>query len=283
MKKIILCALALCVGIGTFAQAQLQTRKYRISDFHEKTLQVVLTGNTLLDAAIKTECHNLWHISPWEVCSQKQFEERKGSADYYFMAVVDAAFKQDVEPGIKMLSVYKGGEGKTGVGDMFKVISIPLCSAGASDGDEMMALPALLTILQDEIEAYIKGPRRPSQIVRAKKHSASQWDGRVCIDEGDLAFEVNNSMKAIYKEDKIDIVEQGVSAKNISTNKVNSLAGYLVAPDAPGHGNVCYVMVVDCFRSELLYIARHSLSKGQAAGFTRQDIEIFCSRMGTNK
>ena len=51
MKRFLTLLAALIIPLAALAQAQITTKKIKISDFPEKTTKVVLTGNALYDAA----------------------------------------------------------------------------------------------------------------------------------------------------------------------------------------------------------------------------------------
>ena len=51
------------------AQAQINTKKVKISDFTEKITKVVLTGNDFYDSILKDEVKTHWRVSPYEFCT----------------------------------------------------------------------------------------------------------------------------------------------------------------------------------------------------------------------
>ena len=84
MKKFTVLALALLMPLLVCAQAQIDTKKMKISDFTQKITKVVLTGNLFHDATMKSEVTAKWNISPCEFCSLKEFEELKSDDDLPF-------------------------------------------------------------------------------------------------------------------------------------------------------------------------------------------------------
>ena len=80
------------------AQAQITTKKVKISDFTQKVTKVVLSGNELIDIALQDEVTARWRISPYEFCTLEEFDRIKTNGDYYFLLVTRDRFKKDSSP-----------------------------------------------------------------------------------------------------------------------------------------------------------------------------------------
>ena len=93
MRKIIIILSLLCVSVAAFAQAQITTKKEKLSDFTMKTTKIVLTGNEFLDQSIREAARNSWTISPYEVCSAEEFNSLMKDPKYYFLVVVQMGGK----------------------------------------------------------------------------------------------------------------------------------------------------------------------------------------------
>ena len=117
------------------AQAQITTKKIKISDFPEKTTKVVLTGNALYDAVLKEEIATRWRIAPYEFCTLQEFNELKGKNNYYFLVTTKGQFKTESEPGLQFLTLVKGGEeAENGINEMLEIVSLPIASAENPSG-----------------------------------------------------------------------------------------------------------------------------------------------------
>ena len=99
---------ALTITTSAFAQAQITTKKEKVSDFTLKTMKVVLSGNEFIDQAVREAMNNTWSLSPFEFCTHEEFDNLKTSEDYYFMVPVKAKYKRESAPGVMMLCVVKG-------------------------------------------------------------------------------------------------------------------------------------------------------------------------------
>ena len=58
MKKIIILAISLIMPLALAGQAQIDTKKVKISDFTQKVTKIVLNGNGFYDTALKDEVHD---------------------------------------------------------------------------------------------------------------------------------------------------------------------------------------------------------------------------------
>ena len=85
MKKFLTLLAAAILPLAVFAQAQIDTKKVKISDFPQKITKIVLTGNSLYDAILKDEVASRWRVSPYEFCTLNEFNEFKNKEDYYFL------------------------------------------------------------------------------------------------------------------------------------------------------------------------------------------------------
>ena len=175
----------LLLTTDALGQAQITTRREKLKDFTSKTTKVVLTGDEFLDEAVKESVAATWTVSPYEFCSNEEFQNLKGNADFYFLMVVKGQFRRESEPGIDMLTLVKGGEGADkSINDMFEVVSFPLRSTEDPSGREFVLLPAFLKIIQEhttsltdtEMKAYSNIGAKDSE---SKEYSSGQRISRL--------------------------------------------------------------------------------------------------------
>ena len=125
MKRIVIIVLALTVGLSAMGQGQVTTKKYRLADFSDKVTKIVLSGNSLLDGALRQEILNVWTISAFEFCTVDEFHALKTQDLYYFLIAAESRFKGEETPGILFLTLVKGGpEAGEGIAAMPEVISL---------------------------------------------------------------------------------------------------------------------------------------------------------------
>ena len=150
MRKIITLLLALSIGLPLFAQGQVSTRKHRLADFTDKMTLVVLTGDEVLNAALRQEVPYIWTSSTFEFCTLEKFEKVKTQDKYYFLIPVESQFKGEEEPGIRFLTLVKGGEeARQGIKAMFEVISLPVAAAMGTSERDLIYLGGIVQAIQD--------------------------------------------------------------------------------------------------------------------------------------
>lgn len=257
------------------AQAQIVTKDAKIEDFQEKTTKIVLTGNEFFDSALSEEIRTRWNISPYEFCTLEDFNSLKGSSDYYFLMCVKSRFKKEPEPGIQMLTLIKGGEkADKGLGKMLELVSIPLCSAKYPSGREMIFLPALIDIMQEQVIHVLSSSISAySSLSEASGNMFDARDMSIVFSEDDLSDEVSEEMLSQYFHDGVFLSDESGADDIMLGNMENTLVSYTVAPFEPTAGSsFCYKMLIDAGTHELYYFKKHRITKKAGAGFLPEDL-----------
>ena len=109
---------ALLLGVlPVFAGGEFETKKYKISDFRHRTTYVVLSGNAIVDAVLRSEFQRVWTLSPYEFSTIEDFNVSKKNPESYFLLLVDSRFRNERhDNGIMDLSLFKGDPAATGEG-----------------------------------------------------------------------------------------------------------------------------------------------------------------------
>lgn len=269
MKKILLFFAFAIMTASAFAQAQIDTKKVKISDFTQKVTKVVLTGSALYDGVLQDEVAARWRISPYEYCTLDEFNSLKGSDKYYFLITTKGQFKKEAEPSLQFLTLVKGGRNASkGIDEMLEIVSMPISSADDPSGRELVFLPVFLTIIQEytldsmdrDYSAYLGLSNYTSNISKASEKN-------IVFSENDIAPNVEMGDCASF------IVTDEDSADEMIMNNVqNTLVSYVVAPAEPVNGSFCYKMLIDAQTYELYYYRKHRISAKSGAGFLPYDI-----------
>lgn len=275
MKRILLLMIMTAMPLIMSAQAQIVTKDAKIEDFQEKTTKIVLTGNEFFDSALSEEIRTRWNISPYEFCTLEDFNSLKGSSDYYFLICVKSRFKKEPEPGIQMLTLIKGGEkADKGLGKMLELVSIPLCSAKYPSGREMIFLPALIDIMQEQVIHVLSSSISAySSLSEASGNMFDARDMSIVFSEDDLSDEVSEEMLSQYFHDGVFLSDESGADDIMLGNMENTLVSYTVAPFEPTAGSsFCYKMLIDAGTHELYYFKKHRITKKAGAGFLPEDL-----------
>lgn len=274
MKRIIVATAALLLSLVTWGQAQIDTKKVKISDFTQKITKVVLTGNMFYDCSLKSEIAAKWHVSPFEFCSMQEYEALKGDDNYYFLLTVQGQFRKESEPGLTFLSLVKGGKNAAeGIDEMLEIVSFPLASAEDPSGREYVFLPALLDIIQNyaldsmenDINAYTGLPNYTMNITKS-------GDMTIVFSEKDLSGDVTPQVRNQCFDEKVLVLEEEEADEYMSPDKSSTLVSYVVAPTSGKAGSYCYKMLIEPQTNTLYYFRKHKITKKAGPGFLAEDI-----------
>lgn len=274
MKRIIVATAALLLSLVTWGQAQIDTKKVKISDFTQKITKVVLTGNMFYDGSLKSEIAAKWHVSPFEFCTMQEYEALKGDDNYYFLLTVQGQFRKESEPGLTFLSLVKGGKNASeGIDEMLEIVSFPLASAEDPSGREYVFLPAVLDIIQNyaldsmenDINAYTGLPNYTMNITKS-------GDMTIVFSEKDLSGEVTPQVRNQCFDEKVLVLEEEEADEYMSPDKSSTLVSYVVAPTSGKAGSYCYKMLIEPQTNTLYYFRKHKITKKAGPGFLAEDI-----------
>lgn len=274
MKKFLILLVAIILPLTTFAQAQITTKKIKISDFTQKTTKVVLTGNALFDAVLKEEIAARWRIAPYEFCTLQEFNELKNTDSYYFLISTKGQFKTEDEPGLQFLTLVKGGTGtQEGLDHMLEIVSLPVASAEDPSGRELTFLPAFLMIIQQyaqdsidhDINAYVG-------LSNYSKNLAATASMDIVIAEEDLDSKMSQEAKEKYFTNGVKISDQETTDQMLSATAPNTVISYVAAPTNSKEGFYCYKMLIDTQTYRLCFFRKHRISPRYGAGFTDYDL-----------
>lgn len=273
MKRLLIILTGILIPMLASAQAQIETKKVKISDFTQKITKVVLHGNEFYDAILKEEIALRWRISPYEFCTLEEFEELKTNSQYYFLITTLGQFKKETAPGIQFLSLVKGGKGaKKGVGEMLEVASLPYASVEYPSGRELVFLPALLDIIQNhtvksmdsDFDGYVGMSRNTKNMQQAQQM-------KIVFFEDEINKEVDRVMRA--SDERFVMADEDEADQYLIDNAPNTLVSYMVAPTEPVNGSYCYKLLINAETHELYFYRRHKITEKYGVGFLPEDFD----------
>lgn len=274
MKKLIILFATILMPIMAGAQAQITTKKVKIEDFTQKVTKVVLNGNQFYDTSLTDEITARWRISPYEFCTLEEFEDLKGSDQYYFLILAQGQFRKETAPGLQFLSLVKGGKGaEKGIDDMLEVVSLPFASAEYPSGRELIFLPALLDIIQTyTLEAMETDFNAYGGLSNATKNIHKTGKMAIVFSEDDLNSLVSKAVTDRSFDENMLITDEDSADQYMLDNEPNTLVSYVVAPSEPARGSFCYKMLIDSETHKLYYFRKHKITNKAGAGFLPEDI-----------
>lgn len=279
MKRLVILLAAALLPIFASAQAQINTKKVKISDFTQKTTMVVLSGNIFYDSALEDEIVARWKASPYGFCSVQEFEQLKGSEEYYFLLSTKGQFKKETEPGLQFLTLVKGGKkAEEGIAEMLEVVSLPIASAEDPSGRETVFLPVFLDIIQEHaLESMNNDISGYTGLSNYSLNLHKTGDMVIVFSEDDLSSEITDAFKELNFDDEMIIVEEEDADEYLTDDKQNAAISYVAVPTDAKPGSYCYKMLIDNQSHKLYYFKKHKITKKSGAGFLAEDINRIAS------
>lgn len=277
MKRLLVCLASLALLVPLWGQGRVSTRKYIVSDFTDKITQVVLTGNDVMDSALRTEISNNWTASAFEFCTLEKFEQLKSNNQYYFLLPAESRFKGEENPGILFLSLIKGGpDAAKGIDEMTDIISLPLCAAMGGSGRELIYLGAVIKAIQEFTLAAMESEKVAYGRTLWFNENYAKFGKmkQIYLAREDLAESVTDKDLERYLDTDIFLVDESKVDEVFLRGDYNTLVSYTVAPVMPEEGSsYCYNMLFEADTHTLYYIHRHKITKKFGEGFLVEDLK----------
>jgi len=275
MKKFLVLLFSIVLPLAAAGQAQINTKKVKISDLTQKVTKVVLNGNPFYDSALKDEISSRWRVSPYEFCTLEDFEKLKSSDQYYFLMLTEGQFKKEKEPGIQFFTFVKGGsEASKGIEEMLEVVTVPFASAEDPSGRELVYLPALIDIIQDyAVQSMEKDLTSLGGLANYSSNLNKTRNMDIILAEEDLIKEVLETVEESCNSKGVSVTDADTADEYAGDGRTNTLVSYTVAPSDPVPGSFCYKMLIDTNTHQLYYFRKHRISKKVSSGFLPEDIK----------
>ena len=271
MKRPITLLALLCVSATLLAQGKVTTRKHLFADFSDKITKVVMSGNEVLDGALRQEVVDLWTLSPFEFCSMAEYESLKKSDTYYFLLVTAGRAKGEEEPMVRFLTLEKGGADKgDNVALRTEVISLPLCPVEGGSGRELVFLPALVKGVQD-FTAEAMGSEKVAYTGMAWFNGRFDRKGaikRIFLAKEDISASVAQKDLDKYLDEDILLCDEDEADKAYTDKTYNTLVSYTVSA-----GTWSYKLLLEAETDTVFYLRKHKVNARNAAGFLADDLK----------
>ena len=271
MKRLISLAVVLCVSVSVFAQGRVTTRKHLFADFTDKITKVVMSGNEVLDGALRQEVVDLWTVSPFEFCPIAEYESLKKSDNYYFLLVTAGQAKGEEAPMVRFLTLEKGGADKgDNIALRTEVISLPLCPVEGGDGRELVFLPALVKGIQDFTLQAMESEKVAYTGMGWFNGNFDRKGGikRIYMAREDISESVSGKDLARYLDEDILLCDEDEADKAYTDRTYNTLVSYTVSA-----GTWSYKMLFEAETDTLYYIHKHKVNVRNAPGFLTEDLK----------
>ena len=271
MKRLMTLIALLCVSAALFAQGKVTTRKHLFADFSDKITKVVMSGNDVLDGALRQEVVDLWTLSPFEFCSMAEYESLKKSDTYYFLLVTAGRAKGEEEPMVRFLTLEKGGADKgDNIALRTEVISLPLCPVEGGSGRELVFLPALVKGVQDFTAEAMESEKTAYTGMAWFNGNFDRKGGikRIYLAQEDISESVTQKDLDKYLDEDILLCDEDEADKAYTDKTYNALVSYTVSA-----GTWSYKMLLDAGSDTVFYVRKHKVNVRNAPGFLADDLK----------
>lgn len=275
MKRFFLSICLLAVVIPAFSQGRVTTRRYRFADFPDKITKVVMSGDEIIDSAIREDFVENWAISPFEFCTAEDYTALRDKPDFYFFLVTEGKFKGEDQPGIRLLTLEKGGpDDPDSPTPHTEVVSLPLSPTGLVNGRELLFLPALT----DAIRQYMTAAMESEKVAYTNESWFNRRLGdtrtmRIFLAESDLSERVTEAQKRRFLDEDFLLMDEDETDAAYADGTFNTLVSYVVAPQAPVPGaSWCYKMLFSAEDGSLMYLHKHKITPRTGVGFLAEDL-----------
>lgn len=246
--KLFVTAVTLMLAAGlSYGQTKVYTKKMLLADFPTKTTKVVITGDSPLGIAIRGEISSRWRVSPFEFCTEEEYEKLKTGNSHYFIRLVS-------DSGVAFLELTKGG--KPDDPDRLKrpvdVVSIPIAGAGGFTGDEVVYMGAFIDMMQVFLEEAASSDKVGYSGLMGS--NARRLKGKHVVMLDDEVFEA-------YQEARPDV-----------------LIAYCVTPSETDGKRWCYHMLISADTHELYYFKKIRYKGEGDEVFTASEISFLEKR-----
>ena len=267
----------LCWGLTAAGQGRIYTRKARLADFQAKTTKVVLSGDSILDIALREEVRRRWRISPFEFCDPEDFETLRNESSYYFLYL-----SQDAT-GMASLTLLKGGNNDSfrSLDSKLEVVKVPFSPVQISSGRELVYLSAILDIVQVFVEESLTNSA--SNVL-----GLSYYNGNLSKARKKKIYVARDDLdQSIADRDSADRLAPGVFAVDdftadslFTAGAPDALVAFSIAPASPSRGARCYNLIVAADTNDLYYYQSHAYRKPGKRGFSKREIKAISKEHG---
>lgn len=263
LSIVLFLALSFCLTCG--AQGKVYTIKARLADFYSRTTKVVLSDDQMLDMVLEDAVKTRWRVSPYEFCSEEDYDRLKTNSTFYFLRVV----YKDSEPGLVFLSLSKGGKTSRSADfdSAFDIIIIPFDRSDLSSGKLATVLPIFVDVVQTYAEdARVMEGRSLVGLARYNKNLIRNSYSEMLIADSDLDASASLSpgiTRCTRQETETAFVEGR-----------KCLVGIVVCPQYPQSGAKSYQYAVSADTHELFFFRTRPFDSYESVGFTGKDLSI---------
>jgi len=262
-----------------WGQGQVFTKKMRLQGYDTKITKVVLSGEGMMDSALKKAVMSAWEISSFEFCSEAEYQALKTNPSYYFLNY-ELQPEPDSLATLVNLVFHKGGtDNQQTLDAAFMVARLPVAylSDGIVPGRNLNFVQAYIEIIQDYTVTYATlghGSNSQSSFY-LKKHRQNK---KYYFSGLDLSGDISEgTKKKNFGGNTFEVLEDE-KARIYNDRTPNAVVGIAIVPPDKSSRASCYKLMIGADDHQLYFYARHKIKTEQDFGFLPLDISIIARK-----
>lgn len=274
MRKIIFLFLLMSGLVSVSAQGKVT--KKTVDDFFKSKTCVVLSDelvsgyNIEIQDVVKRE----WKITPYEIITWAQFEERKNDPTLSFLLMNQVRFESDKTAAkYNFCSLVMGGEVRL-FSDMPDLCPIPLAYSSVEEDSYLFKLNTFIIFMQQHLEMLKEHPDRiSSNLFKYYSKNMGEIKGKtLCLLKEELTGEVNTLPKIQkYYKGKVELLTREELHQKI-IDREDIVFFHKVGPNTKMRGR-CYKIMMGAKDAKLYYFDYHTITEDKPDGLLVSDLK----------
>lgn len=222
---------------------------------------VVLSGEELLDLALRNEIKSRWRVSPFDFCYEDQIPSIKNNPNFYIL------YMNVEKSSLVYLSLEKCGDnsGASSLNSAMKVLKTPFSPKDFTTGREISYLSAMIDIIQHYVEdAILEDYAIYSSLFQRVSPLSKGRHKKIYIAREDVS--IKDSL--LVHSPGIVFADSYTVDSLFTAGSPDALIGFCVSSSAPSKKAESYQIIVSADRHELLYYKREKYTEEKKRGFS---------------
>ncbi|MEA3445323.1 MAG: hypothetical protein U9R19_11440 [Bacteroidota bacterium] len=250
----------------------------QINEFFNSKTYIVYEGslfssyNIYLKEAIDKE----WDITPFQIISYGQFEEKRKEPNSSFLIVTNVQFNDDrTGTTYNFINLLLGGNYYS-LDAMPDLVNIPLSLAGQDEEKYVYKLTGIIRFVQKHLRYLKENPQFANisfdKLYKSKKTGFSTKTLFLLKDE--LAENINTTakLKSAYPF-SVKISSKNEIEELIASKNEDAVFLHIVAPDTQSGNRMCFKVLMSANNSEIYYYDYHTVSARKQGCLLKKDLQ----------
>lgn len=274
IKRLFVLTVLALICFTSVAQIRV-ARKRDYNAFMESKTLVVKDRNPFSEynVRIQEEMERFWTITPFEIITYEEFEEKRFDDSYSFMLLAD--IKQDRLPHVYQFINFAMGHRTRNFNQMPDLGSVPLAYRDIDETNFLYKMGIYVQYMQNQIEERQRTRNLSlTRLLDVRDRQIQEME--LWLLEDELAPEVNTLDKiAKYYPYPVKLVTRREIEQAISEQREDVAILHKIGPEDTLHygGGVTWKFIVTVKGAQILYTNSHEVERGKPDAFLISDFE----------